>query len=425
MTNAFAYRSGILHVENVPLAAIAARHGTPAYVYSTAALAERYRSFAAAFADLPATICYAVKANSNQAVIATFARLGAGADIVSEGELRRALAAGVPPRKIVFAGVGKSVPEMAAALDAGILQFNVESEPELRALSELAAARGVKAPIALRVNPDVDAGTHAKITTGRSENKFGIEIARAAAVADLAAQLPGIELQALSIHIGSQLTSVEPYRAAFARLSELARTLIGKGHRLRRLDFGGGLGVVYKDETPPDLAAYAAAVRDAIRGLDVDVVLEPGRYLVADAGVLLSRVLYMKAGIAKRFAIVDAAMNDLIRPTLYEAWMSIRPVVEPAAGVPRAPVDVVGPICETGDYLARDRELPPLEAGDLIAIGSAGAYGAVMSSAYNSRPLVPEILVNGNDVAVVRPRQTVDELLAADRLPPWLELAKV
>lgn len=425
MTNAFAYRNGFLHAEDVPLAAIAARHGTPAYVYSTAALTQRYRSFTAAFAGLPVTVCYALKANSNQAIIATFARLGAGADIVSEGELRRALAAGVPARKIVFAGVGKSAPEMAAALDAGILQFNVESEPELRALSEVAAARGVKAPVALRVNPDVDARTHAKITTGRSENKFGIDIAHAAAVADLAAHLPSIDLQALSLHIGSQLTSVEPYRAAFARLSDLARQLIGKGHRLRRLDFGGGLGVVYKDETPPDLGAYAAAVRDAIEGLDVEIVLEPGRYLVADAGVLLARVLYMKTGVAKRFAIVDAAMNDLIRPTLYEAWMSIRPVVEPAPDAPRAPVDVVGPICETGDYMALDRNLPPLQAGDLIAIGSAGAYGAVMASAYNSRPLVPEILVNGIDVAVVRPRQTVEDLIAADRLPPWLELAKV
>ncbi|HEX6978604.1 MAG TPA: diaminopimelate decarboxylase [Alphaproteobacteria bacterium] len=423
--NDFAYRGGILHVEDVSLAAIAERVGTPAYVYSAATLERRFKAFAAAFDGVPATICYAVKANSNQAVIATLARLGAGADVVSEGELRRAIAAGVPASRIVFAGVGKTAREMAAALDAGILQFNVESEPELRLLSEVAAGRGVRAPVALRINPDVDARTHAKITTGKTENKFGIEITRALDVARLAASLPGIALQGLAVHIGSQLTSVEPYRAAFARLAELARTLRSHGLPVRRLDFGGGLGVVYKDETPPDLGAYAQAVRDAVRGLDVDVVLEPGRYLVADAGVLLARVVYVKDGASKRFVIVDAAMNDLIRPTLYEAWMSIRPVAAPAPDAPLAPVDVVGPICETGDYLALGRALPPLAAGDLIAVGSAGAYGAVMSSAYNTRPLVPEILVKGDQIATVRPRQTIDALIAADRLPPWLELTKV
>jgi len=423
--NDFAYRDGILHVEDVSLATIAERVGTPAYVYSATTLEHRFKAFAAAFGGMPATICYAVKANSNQAVIATFARLGAGADVVSEGELRRALAAGVPADRIVFAGVGKTAREMAAALDAGILQFNVESEPELRLLSELAAGRGVRAPVALRINPDVDARTHAKITTGKTENKFGIEIARALDVARLAASLPGIALQGLAVHIGSQLTSVEPYRAAFARLAELARTLRAHGLPVRRLDFGGGLGVVYKDETPPDLGAYAQAVRDAVGGLDVDIVLEPGRYLVADAGVLLARVVYVKDGVSKRFVIVDAGMNDLIRPTLYEAWMSIRPVVAPAPDAPLAPVDVVGPICETGDYLALGRALPPLAAGDLIVVGSAGAYGAVMSSAYNTRPLVPEILVKGDQIATIRPRQTIEALIAADRLPPWLELTKV
>lgn len=422
--NAFGYRNGVLHVEDVPLSTIADAHGTPAYVYSNAALVNRYKAFAAAFTGLKATVCYAVKANSNQAVIATLARLGAGADIVSEGELRRALAAGVPSKKIVFSGVGKTATEMRAALAAGILQFNVESEPELRALSAVASDIGAVAPVALRVNPDVDALTHAKISTGKTENKFGIEIDRAKEIAGLARRLPGIDLQGLAVHIGSQLTSVAPYRTAFAKLSALAKELCADGHRLRRLDCGGGLGVVYRDETPPDINAYADAVREAVRGLDLEIVLEPGRYLVADAGILLARVIYIKEGIAKRFVVVDAAMNDLIRPTLYDAWMSIRPVVEARPGAAMAPADVVGPICETGDYLALDRALPPLAAGDLVVIGTAGAYGAAMASTYNSRPLAPELLVNGTALAVVRPRQTVAELIAADRLPPWLELVK-
>jgi diaminopimelate decarboxylase len=422
---AFHYKNGVLHAEDVPLPAIAARHGTPSYIYSSAALTKRYRDFAAALSGLPVTICYALKANSNQAVIATFARLGAGADIVSAGELKRALAAKVPPKKIVFAGVGKTEAEMALALDSGILQFNVESEPELRALSRVAQARGRDAAVCLRINPDVDAQTHAKITTGKSENKFGIELVRAEEIADLAARLPGIALQAVGMHIGSQLTSITPFRAAFARLAELARALLGRGHALKRIDFGGGLGVSYGNGAGPDLKAYAQAVRDAMRGLDLDIILEPGRYLVADAGILLARVIYMKDGITKRFAVVDGAMNDLIRPTLYEAWMPIQPVAEPAPGAAASPVDVVGPICESGDYLALDRPLPPLAAGDLIAIGGAGAYGAVMASTYNSRPLAPEILVNGGEVAVIRPRESLDALIAADRLPPWLELAKV
>lgn len=422
---AFHYRNGVLHAEDVALPALAARHGTPAYVYSTAALVQRYRDFAAALAGLPATICYALKANSNQAVIATFARLGAGADIVSAGELKRALAAGVSPKKVVFAGVGKTEAEMVLALDAGILQFNVESEPELRALSRVAQSRGRTAAVCLRVNPDVDARTHAKITTGKSENKFGIEIARAEEIADLASRLPGIALEAVGLHIGSQLTSIEPFRAAFARLADLARALIARGHQLRRIDFGGGLGVSYGNGAAPDLAAYAQAIRDAMHGLDLDIILEPGRFLVADAGILLARVIYMKDGTTKRFAVVDAAMNDLIRPTLYEAWMPIHPVAEPGQGAGTSQVDVVGPICETGDYLALDRKLPPLAAGDLIAIGAAGAYGAAMASTYNSRPLAPEILVNGAEAAVIRPRESVETLIAADRLPPWLELAKV
>ncbi|HSE76586.1 MAG TPA: diaminopimelate decarboxylase [Alphaproteobacteria bacterium] len=419
--SAFAYRRGALHAEDVPLERIAGEVGTPVYVYSTATLLARYHDFERAFAGLKATICYALKANGNQAVVATLARAGAGADIVSEGELRRALAAAVPPDRIVFAGVGKTEGEMRAALAAGIKQFNVESEPELRLLSRVARTAGRIAPVSLRINPDVDANTHAKITTGRTENKFGIDIAHVAQVATLARELPGLELRGLAVHIGSQLTSVSPFRDAFARLGEVARRLIGDGHRITNLDFGGGVGILYDRDPPPDLGDYAAAVRDAVAGLDVEIVLEPGRFLVAEAGVLLSRVLYMKDGGVKRFAIIDAAMNDLIRPTLYEAFHPIRPVREPLPHADPVVVDVVGPICESGDILAIDRPLAPLEAGDLVAIGAAGAYGAVMASTYNARPLVPEVLVDGNRFAVVRPRQTYEELIALDRLPPWLE----
>jgi diaminopimelate decarboxylase len=415
----FTYRDGELHAEDVPLAAIAERHGTPTYVYSTAVLRARYRAYVDAFADLAPVVCYALKANSNQAVIATFAREGAGADIVSLGEMKRALAAGIPASRIVFAGVGKTAEEMRAALAAGIMQFNVESEPELRMLSGVAEAMGTKAPVALRVNPDVDAGTHAKITTGKAENKFGIEMAQAQDVAALARSLPGISLEALSVHIGSQLTAMAPFRAAFARLGDLARRLNATGPGLRRLDFGGGVGVVYRDETPPDLAAYAAAVREAVAGLDVGIVLEPGRSLVAEAGVLLARVIRVKEGTAKRFAIVDAAMNDLIRPTLYEAWMPIMPVRAPREGANLSPMDVVGPICETGDYLAKDRDMPPLADGDLVVVGAAGAYGSAMGSTYNSRPLAAEVLVSGSRTALVRPREDIDAIIARESLAPW------
>ena len=415
----FTYRDGELHAEDVPLAAIAARHGTPTYVYSTAVLRARYRAYVDAFADLAPVVCYALKANSNQAVIATFAREGAGADIVSLGEMKRALAAGIPASRIVFAGVGKTADEMRAALAAGIMQFNVESEPELRMLSGVAEAMGAKAPVALRVNPDVDAGTHAKITTGKAENKFGIEMAQAPDVAALARSLPGIALEALSVHIGSQLTAMAPFRTAFARLGDLARRLNATGPGLRRLDFGGGVGVVYRDETPPDLSAYAAAVREAVAGLDVGIVLEPGRSLVAEAGVLLARVIRVKEGTAKRFAIVDAAMNDLIRPTLYEAWMPIMPVRAPREGANLSPMDVVGPICETGDYLAKDRDMPPLADGDLVVVGAAGAYGSAMGSTYNSRPLAAEVLVSGSRTALVRPREDIEAIIARESLAPW------
>ncbi len=426
---AFRYCHGVLHVEGVPLDRLADKVGTPCWVYSSAALEARYRAFAAAFGGLDALVCYSLKANSNQAVIATLGRLGAGVDVVSAGEMRRALAAGVPASKIVFAGIGKTAEEMAQALDAGILQFNVESEPELRLLSQVATKRRKKAPVSLRVNPDVVARTHAKIATGKTENKCGIDIAPAPAVAKLAATLPGIALQGLAVHIGSQVTDVDPYHAAFARVGELARELNGSGHRLTRLDFGGGLGVVYDPASnsgaPPALGSYADAVRGALSrlpdgGRGIEIVLAPGRWLVAEAGILLTRVVYMKGGIAKRFAIVDAAMNDLIRPTLYEAFHPMRPVSEPQSQAMEV-VDVVGPVCETGDFLALGRPLPPLRDGDLLAIEVAGAYGTVMSSTYNTRPLAPELLVRGETWAVIRPRQTVESLIGLDRLPPWIQ----
>jgi diaminopimelate decarboxylase len=425
----FLYRNGVLHAEDVPLDRLAEKAGTPCWVYSSAALKARYRAFSAAFAGIDTLICYSLKANSNQGVIATLGRLGSGVDVVSAGEMQRALAAGIPAAKIVFAGIGKTADEMAQALDAGILQFNVESEPELRLLSRVATKRKKTAPVSLRVNPDVDARTHAKIATGKKENKFGIDIAQAPAVAQLAATLPGIALQGLAVHIGSQVTDVDPYHAAFARIGDLARALNGKGHRLTRLDFGGGLGVAYDPASnsgaPPALASYAAAVRSALArlpdgGKGTEVVLAPGRWLVAEAGILLTRVVYMKRGIAKLFAIVDAAMNDLIRPTLYEAFHPMRPVNEPRSHDTEV-VDVVGPVCETGDFLALGRSLPPLHDGDLLAIEVAGAYGAVMSSTYNARPLAPELLVRGGSWAVVRPRQTMESLIGLDRLPPWIK----
>jgi diaminopimelate decarboxylase len=418
MTKGFHRKNGALHCDGVALARIAREHGTPAWVYSQSVLEARWRMFATAVADLDPTICYALKANSNQAVIATFAALGAGADIVSAGELARALAAGVPAGKIVFAGVGKSEAEMALALEAGILQFNVESAPELARLSAVAQAMNTTASVAIRVNPDVDAKTHKKITTGKSENKFGVELAQARELAVGAARLKGVRIEALSTHIGSQITDVTPYRAAFRRVADLAKTLRADGVPLKRLDFGGGLGVVYRDETPPDLKAYAAAVRAAMKGTGLGLVLEPGRWLVADAGVLMARVEYVKQGTAKRYAILDAAMNDLIRPTLYEAWMPIEPVAKARTGRKR-PYDVVGPVCESGDYFAHDRLLPPMEEGDLVAVRQAGAYGAVMSSTYNARPLAPELLVKGTKVATIRARQSLEALLALDSLAPW------
>ena len=416
----FRYRDGVLHAENVALDALAEQVGTPFYCYSSAAIAGQYKAMAEALSGLPATICYALKANGNLAVVKTLARLGAGADVVSEGEMRVALAAGIAARKIVFAGVGKTRAEMAAALDAGILQFNVESVPELEALSEVAAAKGQRAPVALRVNPDVDARTHAKISTGKSENKFGIDLGHIGEVAQRAQAMPGIALEGLAVHIGSQLTDLAPYGAAFAKLGGLYRDLQASGVPLKRLDFGGGLGIAYRGETPPDLMGYAALVREAVKDLDAELIFEPGRFIVGNAGVLVARVIYVKQGASRRFVVLDAAMNDLIRPAMYDAWHEFVPVKAPAPGAALAPVDIVGPICESADTFAQQRPLPPVAAGDLLAICSSGAYGAVMSSTYNCRLPAPEVMVQGAAHAVVRARPSYDDLIAGSKLPDWL-----
>ena len=418
----FAYRDGVLHAEAVDLATLAQAVGTPFYCYSTATLERHYRVFADAFADVPSLVCYAVKANSNQAVIRTLARLGAGADVVSGGELKRALAAGVPPDKIMFSGIGKTAAELAAALDRNILCINVESEPELDLLSSIAAATARTAEVSVRVNPDIDARTHAKIATGRAENKFGIPISRARAVYAHAAKLPGIRVAGVDMHIGSQITELTPFDNAFMLLSEFVRELRADGHAISHIDLGGGLGIPYREdnEPPPDPTAYAEVVKRATRGLDCRLIFEPGRLIVGNAGILVTRVLYLKHGEAKAFVIVDAAMNDLIRPTLYDAHHDIRPVAEPAPGARRTLADVVGPVCESGDFLALDRDLAEPKPGDLLAVMSAGAYGAVQAGTYNSRPLVPEVLVRDGEWALVRPRLEVDQLIGLDRLPPWL-----
>ena len=419
----FAYRNGILHAEGVSLEALAGRVGTPFYCYSAATLERHYRVFAEAFADTDALVCYAMKANSNQAVLATLAALGAGMDIVSGGELRRALAAGVPGERIVFSGVAKTRAEMADALDHGILCFNVESEPELEALSEVAVARGREAPVSIRVNPDVDARTHAKISTGRSENKFGIPIARAREVYARAAALPGIRVTGVDMHIGSQITSLEPYDNAAALLAELARALMADGHRLEHIDLGGGLGIPYREdnEPPPDPRAFAAIIKRHAGDLGLRLVFEIGRMIAGNAGVLVTTVVYVKEGADRTFVIVDAGMNDLIRPTLYDAFHDIKPVAEPGLARARITADVVGPVCETGDYLALGREMPAVAAGDRLAVMTAGAYGAVQASGYNTRLLVPEILVRDREFAVVRPRPTYEDVIGCDRIPPWLD----
>lgn len=418
----FAYKNGTLHAEDVALSRIAAEVGTPFYCYSTATITRHYEVLSRAFAGLDALICFAVKANSNQAVLATLARLGAGMDVVSEGELRRARAAGTPADKIIFAGVGKTREEMAHALREGIHGFNVESEPELAALSEVAHGLGVTANVAIRVNPDVDAKTHAKISTGKSENKFGVPFLQAARLYDDARNLPGLKLNGIHMHIGSQITDLQPFRDAFRLLRDLAQGLRQSGHDIRYLDLGGGLGVPYHgtSDVPPPPDAYAAVIKEELGSLGMSFILEPGRMIVGNAGVLVASTIFCKEGVDRTFTIVDAAMNDLIRPTLYEAHHEIWPVDEAKAALPPVMQDIVGPVCETGDYLALDRSLPPLAAGDLIAIMTAGAYGAVMSSVYNTRRLAPEVLVNGSEYAVVRPRPSYDDLIGLDRLPPWL-----
>jgi diaminopimelate decarboxylase len=418
----FNYSNGAMRAEDVELSAIARAIGTPFYCYSTATIARHYRVFSEAFADLPALVCYAMKANSNQGVLATLAQAGAGMDVVSEGELRRARAVGVPAKKIIFSGVGKTRAEMAYGLDEDILCFNVESEPELEVLSQVAASRERTARIAIRVNPDVDARTHAKISTGKSENKFGIAISRAREVYARAKSLPGIIVTGVDMHIGSQIVDLQPFDDAFALLADFVGVLRADGHTIDHVDLGGGLGIPYRrdNEPPPSPEAYAEVVRRRTKMLGCALFLEPGRLIVGNAGVLVTSVIYVKNGPGKTFVIVDAAMNDLIRPTLYDAHHEILPVMEAPPSAPRLKVDVVGPVCESGDYLALNREIAEVAAGDLLAVMSAGAYGAVQAGAYNSRLLVPEVLVNGADYAVVRARPSYEDLIGLDKIPPWL-----
>jgi diaminopimelate decarboxylase len=419
--SAFHYQDGQLHAERVPLTKLAEAVGTPFYCYSDAALRAAYDEFASAFAGRDVSICYSLKANNNLAVVKTLASLGAGADVVSEGELRCALAAGVPTDRIVFAGVGKTGPEMAAGLDADIRQFNVESLPELQLLNRVAVERGRRARVALRINPDVDARTHAHISTGKAENKFGIELGRARAAYEEASRLPGIEVTGLAVHIGSQLTEIDPYRAAFAKVAALATELRQAGFAIRELDLGGGLGIAYGDEAAPSIANYAAAVDATVGTLGLPLILEPGRRIVGHAGILVTSVIYVKEGVSRNFLIVDAAMNDLIRPALYDAYHAILPVAEPASEAPTRRFDIVGPICESTDRLAEQRAMPPVADGDLLAICSVGAYGAVMASTYNLRRPAPEIMVRGHEFAIVRRRPDYQDIIERDRLPQWLE----
>jgi diaminopimelate decarboxylase len=417
----FQYKDGVLCAEEVRLDRLAEEVGTPFYCYSTATLERHYKVFAGA---LPAgsLVAFSVKANGNLAVLKTLARLGAGADVVSGGELAKALAAGIPAGKIVFSGVGKTREEMHGALEAGIYQFNVESEPELLALDEVAGSLGRRAPITLRINPDVDAKTHAKITTGTAETKFGIPFARAREVYGHAATLKGVEIVGVDVHIGSQITELQPFEIAFQRVVELVASLRADGHAITRLDLGGGLGVPYENtnRTPPDPSEYGAMIARVTKGLDCTLSFEPGRLIAANAGVLVSRTIYVKHGQAKHFLIIDAGMNDLVRPAMYDAWHEIIPVREPAPASARARYDGVGPVCETSDLFAAGREMPELKSGELVAILTAGAYGAVMAGDYNARPRIAEVLVRGSQWGIVRPRENYADLIAKDRIPDWL-----
>ena len=422
MKSQFSLRDGVMHCEQVPLPLIADQVGTPAYVYSAATLLRHFDLFDQALAGIDHLVCFAMKSLSNIAVLKLLGDAGAGMDVVSGGEYLRARAAGVPGARIVFSGVGKTRAEMHTALSGGIRQFNVESEPEMEALSEVAVALGVTAPITIRVNPDVDAQTHAKIATGKSENKFGIPISRARAVFAMAAALPGLRVVGIDVHIGSQLTTLAPFAAAYAKVAELTAQLRADGHAITRLDLGGGLGIPYtrSNEAPPLPAEYGAMIRQTLGHLGCEIEIEPGRLISGNAGLLVASTIYVKHGEGRDFLILDAAMNDLIRPAMYGAWHDIIPVVEPAPGVAQVPYDIVGPVCESGDTFAKQRQLPPVSEGDLIAFRSAGAYGAVMSSEYNTRPLVPEVLVKGDQFAVIRARPSFDEIINRDIIPVWV-----
>lgn len=418
----FNYHDGELHAEDVALSRIAAEVGTPVYVYSTATLTRHFDLFRQALDWTPHLVCFAVKANSNLAVLKLMGDMGAGMDVVSGGEYARARAAGVPGDRIVFSGVGKTIPEMRQAIEGGIRQFNIESEPEMRALSALAVSMGVEVPVAIRVNPDVDAKTHEKIATGKSDNKFGIPIAKSRAVYAEAAALPGLRVVGVDVHIGSQLTDLDPYRMAYAKVADLTRALRADGHDITRLDLGGGLGIPYRrdNNAPPLPLEYGQVIRDTVGDLGCEIEIEPGRNIVGNAGILLAQVIYLKEGEGRDFLIVDAAMNDLLRPAMYSAHHDIVTVSESAPGAEVRPFDVVGPVCESGDTFQKGTQLPALSAGDLVAFRSAGAYGAVMASEYNSRPLVPEVLVKEDHFAVIRARPTFEEMLSRDTIPEWL-----
>ena len=415
----FEYKNGVLAAEDVPVSEIAEAVGTPFYCYSSATIERHFQVFSEALSDVSATVCFAVKANSNIAVLKIMADMGAGADVVSSGELTRALKAGMPANKIVFSGVGKTRDELAHALSENILQINVESEPELHALNEIAGSMSVIAPVAFRINPDVDAHTHDKISTGRSEDKFGIEWTRIHDVINRASKLPNIEITGLAVHIGSQLTELQPFRDAFIRLRDIVAILRADGHAIPRLDLGGGLGIPYDSAETPSPAEYGKVVSEVLGDVECDLLFEPGRLIVGNAGILVTQIVYVKEGATRRFLILDAAMNDLMRPSLYDAKHDIVPAIEPISGANLERVDVVGPVCETGDTFATEIDLPAAEAGDLLAIRSAGAYGAVMSSTYNSRALIPEVLVKGDKYSIVRERIEPDTLLNYENLPNW------